>query len=570
MESVPLSAANGDQILSDSAIGTVSPDGSIAWAPFTLPTKTGQPPRITGACRNDSVWILVGFEGSPTSGGWTAWKANDGAPWVGISLAYTAQPKRCRRLGGRLLVMFADGTLQQDDFTTPLSLGFALNDAAYNSGVWIVCGAGGAVYRTTNFTTFDSLGVGGLSENLDCAAFFDGRFYVAGTGGVIYRATPAQLLSADWEDVSLPTSGTITDIVASGASIVCVSAFGVYASNDGATWTKRTTDIPYSTSYTWGWNFGLAHTTFGGSEAWIMGSSAQIFTSMDADQGGDSVPLWVPHKAMNPGLALEQMRARYFGGTGDKWNPIQWTYGGGMPTGPTTGFGIAFDPPSASKGGDQSGTAADKAASQICEERWMFAGEMPSTVLDGSADNVQTDLPEFALGNPQDIATLISIQYQPFGGAYLSTAYVQNVDLPYVAGNDPLYFDGWGSHGLAIWQACRAAYLKTGILRSASLTYDSVHDAETLGVMWTATDPDIGQRLRWLIDRPRYFSIQVDGNESQAAQAFSGARYRPNTLMLAGRGLSLGGTGYGVVVDCSHKYIAAEHSLTVAFPPQGA
>ena len=147
---------------------------------------------------------------------------------------------------------------------------------------------------------------------------------------------------------------------------------------------------------------------------------------------------------------------------------------------------------------------------------------------------------------------------------------MQNVDLPYVAGNDPLYFDGWGSHGLAIWQACRAAYLKTGILRSASLTYDSVHDAETLGVMWTATDPDIGQRLRWLIDRPRYFSIQVDGNESQAAQAFSGARYRPNTLMLAGRGLSLGGTGYGVVVDCSHKYIAAEHSLTVAFPPQGA
>ncbi|WP_230677593.1 hypothetical protein, partial [Streptococcus pneumoniae] len=70
-----------------------------------------------------------------------------------------------------------------------------------------------------------------------------------------------------------------------------------------------------------------------------MGSSAQIFTSMDADQGGDSVPLWVPHKAMNPGLALEQMRSRYFGGTGDKWNPIQWTYGGGSPTSPTTGFG---------------------------------------------------------------------------------------------------------------------------------------------------------------------------------------------------------------------------------------
>lgn len=563
-------AANGDQILSDSAIGTIAADGSIAWAPFTLPTKTGQVPRITGACRNGSVWILVGYEGSPTSGGWTAWKANDGAPWIGIDLAYTAQPKRCRRLGGKLLVMFADGTLQKDDFTTPLSLGFALNDAAHDSGVWIICGAGGAVYRTTNFATFDSLGVGGFSGNLNCATFFDGRFYVAGSGGAIFRATPTQILSADWEDVSVPTAGTINDIVASGTSIVFASAIGIFASNDGATWVKRTSDIPYSTAYSWGWNFGLAHTTFGSSEAWIMGSSAQVFTSMDVSQGGASAPLWVPHKAMNPGLALEQMRARYFGGVGDKWNPIQWTYGGGMPTGPTTGFGIAFDPPSASQGGDQSGTAADKAASQICEERWMFAGEMPSTILDGSSDNVQTDLPEFALGNPQDIATLISIQYQPFGGAYLSTAYVQNVDIPYVAGNDPLYFDGWGSHGLAIWQACRAAYLKTGILRSVSMTYDSVHDAETLGEMWTTTDSDLGQRLRWLIDRPRYFSIQVDGNESQAAQAFSGARYKPNTLMLAGRGLSLGGTGYGVVVDCSHRYVAAEHSLTIAFPPQGA
>lgn len=565
-------AVDGDQILSDSGIGTISPNGSIAWNPFALPTKTGQVPRITGACRNGSVWILVGYEGSSTSGGWHAWKANDGAPWVGIDLVYTAAPKRCRRLGGKFLVMFADGTLQQDDFTTPLSLGFALNDAAYNSGAWIVCGAGGAVYRTTNFSSFESLGVAGLSENLNCATFFDGRFYVAGTGGAIFRATPAQLLDADWEDVSVSTAGTITDIVASGTSIVFASAIGIFASNDGETWAKRTTDVPYSTAYSWGWNFGLAYTSFGGFVAWIMGSSAQIFTSMDVDQGGASAPLWVPHKAMNPGLALEQMRARYFGGIHDKWNPIQWTYGGGTPTGSDHGFGIAFDPPTASIGSntEKSGTAADKAANQICEERWLFAGEMAATVLDGSNDNIDTEFPEFALGNPQDIATLITIQYQPFGGAYLSTAYVQNVDVAYAAGNDLFYFDGWGSHGLAIWQACRAAYLKTGILRSVSMSYDSVHDAETLGSLWTTVDADLGPRIRWMVDQPRYFSIQVDGNDSQAAQAMVGTRYKPNTLMLEGRGLSLAGTGYGVVVDCSHAYVSGKHNLTIALPPKAA
>jgi hypothetical protein len=74
--------------------------------------------------------------------------------------------------------------------------------------------------------------------------------------------------------------------------------------------------------------------------------------------------------------------------------------------------------------------------------------------------------------------------------------------------------------------------------------------------------------MRWLCDRPRYLKLTVNGNDSKAAQAQCGCRYKPNTAMLDGRQMpALNSTGYGVVVQADHNYTQGTHVLDIAFPP---
>ena len=267
-------------------------------------------------------------------------------------------------------------------------------------------------------------------------------------------------------------------------------------------------------------------------------------------------------------MALDHLIVQKLGGTADNWNPVRFS----RKTPLYQAFGVAFDPPSANEG-VVSGTTALEALRKICKEWWCFAGDMSASKLDGSADAIEAMIPDVKMGNREDVYTQITAQYQPFGGEYLGRAYIQNVDKAYVAGNDALYFGGWdlpgaNTFGLLLWQRCRDAYLATGIMRETSLTFDSIQDAATLGALWVMEDQDLGERILWLCRQPRYYRVTVRGNESAAALANVGCRYKPNATLLTERGLDLGITGYGVVVESSHDPVGARHELLIAFPPE--
>jgi hypothetical protein len=350
------------------------------------------------------------------------------------------------------------------------------------------------------------------------------------------------------------------DIVATGPA-------GIRGSPDGATWTNESPDAFAGVTFGSGpYNTGVVWT----GSAWVVTGIGQTWT-FALDKGHAT---WIPWRAATPDQALQQLRGRFLGGlhadghngSTTTWNPLRWT--GGKAT--AQSWGVAFDPPENA----DSGTTATAGARKICEEWWFQAGEMPATVLDGHTDQIEMALPEINLGNIEDVATLITVQYQPFGGEYLGKAYIQNVDVDRATAGKPdsFFFAGWdatgNTNGLAIWTACRAAYLSTGALRSVSLTYDSIHDPATLGALWTTVDADLGTRIDWLCERPQYLKILAYGNDSKAATAYCGARYKPNFAMLNARGMStLNATGYGVVVNVSHNFTTGEHAIELAFPP---
>jgi hypothetical protein len=389
-----------------------------------------------------------------------------------------------------------------------------------------------------------------------------------GSGGTVYRCPLSSLSSGSWTNYSLGGIELIRDMAKSGIGVMAVSARGAWFSSDGATWVAEQLD-----HIAIGMQPGIINTTVGGSvNLWVIGADAQIVT-----RGHNGS--WIPWGTRTPSEGLANISGRYFGGLAalayggnpPSVNPVQWSEPAFNRS--TQSWGIAFDPPSDSTGGGN-GINADAAARKIAQEWWAFAGEMPSIRLDGGNDAIEEGFPEILLGNITDVATIITVQYAPFGGNYLKSAYIQNVDVDRATAGKPdaFFFFGWdasgNTNGLAIWTACRNVYLKTQILRAIALTFDSVHDENTLGTMWTTTDADLGRRIRWLCDRPRYLKVVVGGNDSKAALAQCGCRYRPNFAMLAARRIpELNSTGYGVVVQADHDYINALHTIDIAFPP---
>lgn len=562
-------ATNGSQIVCNSGKGAIAADGSIGWSFFTVapPSLTGREVQISSVCCVPGLplWIMVGTEGGDHTTGNIAWSSADGLTWAPLTIPGipVAAYYRIRYIGSTIVVMHSLGI-------NALALGPKF-DCAYNgTETFVFVGASGAAHWTETFASATSVGPGG-SAALNACAWFDGHWYLGGATGTIWRATQAQMKAGTWTAIYLDPAAAITDFAVGSSSIIATTAFGIFASDDGTTWRQVQGDFIYTTSIGYGWNFGLSHTTISGQEVFVMASSAQVFTSTDSDQGGAIQPTWTPWRGHTPGLALQYLRSKFFGGTGPKWNPIQWSYGGGLPATPNARqFGLAIPAPSSVTGEDRSGVSAEKAARQICEEQWLFAGEMPAAVLDGSNDSIDVELPAIGIGQRQDLANLLNIQFQPFGGEYLGLAYIQNIDVAYVTGNDKFYFDGWGSSGLTIWQACRDSYLKTGILKTWSKAWDTVHDASVLGALWLADDADLGRRLDWIIDRPRYFRVTAYGNQTAAALAYTGARYKPNPTMLEARHYTIGRNGYGMVVDCSHNFKTGVHSLMLALPPKAS
>lgn len=588
----------GNVLAGGLGIGTVAADGSQNWTsePFVGPLGTAGVITWTGSAFGAGIftgfYVTVGYV-TPTTGARVPIFQTAAAP-LGTTQAFagTALPTRIRFFGGTTYVcLFDDGTIRTSTdgstWSSPITTGASiLYDIAFDGTNYVAVGPAGHIYKSINLTSWTDVAASGITRIVYGLTWFAaGAVYVAvGANGSTYHATVSQAIAGTWTAVALSTGGQPVEAVASnGVSVVCVSAtttgVKVWGSPDGSSWVLQYSDPDdgMSSSLTAGYNFGVVWT----GSVWMIGTSEpNILTSADAQQGSATLlATWIPWGTNTPNQSLANLRARYFGGlrrlvyaaTVKNFNPVQWN--GNKLYINLQSWGIAFDPPTATVN-DYSGTNADAAARKIAQEWWAQAGEMPATVLDGSNDLIDMDFPEIALGNIEDMATIITVQYQPFGGKYLGAAYIQNVNVDRATAGKPdaFFFAGWDSsgntNGLALWTLCRNVFLKTGILRSTSLTFDSVHDPDTLGTLWTTTDPDLGQRMKWLCGRPQYLKILVHGNESNAAQAYCGCRYKPNAAMLAARGLSaLNSTGYGVVVQCDHNFTAGTHSLDIAFPP---
>ena len=576
--------ASGSVVVCDQGVGTVSADGSIVWSPLTLPVATGEVAQVWGAASYSPIYALCGESGGDVSlgGGPCVWiSADNGATWSQIQIVewYGLHANRIRFVNGKFVTVSNDGHIASlsTPFTAytiaPYNHARVLNDIAFGGGYYLICGVNGYITYSSDLLLWTSVGPGTSGLTLNALTYWSGSFYVAGVNaggnGKIYKATTAQMLAGTWVDVTPSgTLGTISDFIAA-ESLLFVSDYGVWATDTGLSWVSVTADGVYGGTVSYGWMIGGTVATVAGNHIYLVGSVAQILTSTMVDQAGTTPPTWTPWSGNTPTAAMSKIRAQYFGGLSSRFNPIQWTENAGFGNLAYYQFGIGFDPPSA----ESDGSPADAAAAKICEERWICAGEMISAKIDGSSDNIATEFPVMNMGNIQDLATMVTIQYAPFGGSYLLKAYIQNVDVDRATAGKPdsFFFGGWDTtgtaNGLALWTLCRAAYLATGILRSVSLTYDSVHDGDTMGRLWTSNDVDLGKRIFHIIKQPRYIDLVVDGHDSGAAVASCGARYKINQTMLNARAMPISGTGYGIVVACDHDYIEAKHSLTVGFPP---
>lgn len=566
----------------------IQPNGEITWTPFDLPAPFGSTATVTGTAYGTvgsaPYWLSVGYTQAGSTQTPACWISDDdGVTWrQDTGYQTTSIPTSIRNVNGQLVATRADGSLDiVIGFSSPnmvwssVATGATqLNDIAFGVNTYLVVGNGGQARYSTNLSSFIAWNWSG-GDDLLCACYsqsgIGGYFHVgvnSGVVGTIYRKYDG---SDAWTAFPLPLGDRVTAIMDSNGDVVAMNPGSVYARSPGFTdteWKER-----YSIGDNSGDVGGVAF-SISGSNHLVVGANAQILTSPSFLQGSSfeatyaGVPDWTPWGTKTPSMALDHLIVQKIGGTADNWNPVRFS----RKTPLYQAFGVAFDPPSASEGAT-SGTTVLEALRKICKEWWCFAGDMPTAKLDGSADAIEAMIPDVKMGNREDVYTQITAQYQPFGGEYLGRAYIQNVDKAYVAGNDALYFGGWdlpgaNTFGLLLWQRCRDAYLATGILRETSLTFDSVQDAATLGALWAMEDQDLGERILWLCRQPRYYRVTVRGNGSAAALANVGCRYKPNPTLLTERGLDLGITGYGVVVESSHDPVGARHELLIAFPPE--
>lgn len=566
----------------------IQPNGEIAWEPFDLPVPFGSTATVTGTAYgtvgSTPYWLSVGYTQAGATQTPACWISDDdGATWrQDAAYQTTSIPTSIRSVNGQLVATRTDGSLDiVVGFSSPNMIwstvatgATQINDITFGVGTYVVVGNGGQARYSTNLSSWIAWNWSG-GDDLLCACYsqsgLGGYFHVgvdSGLVGTIYRKYDG---SDTWTAFPLPLGDKVTAIMDSDGDVVAMNPGSVYARSPGLT------DAAWKDRYSIGDNSGdVGGVAFSvdGANHLVVGANAQILTSPSFLQGSSfeatyaGAPDWTPWGTKTPSMALDHLIVQKLGGTVDNWNPVRFSRKSPL----YSAFGVAFDPPSSTEGAT-SGTTVLEALRKICKEWWCFSGDMPAAKLDGSADAIEAMIPDVKMGNREDVYTQITAQYQPFGGEYLGRAYIQNVDKAYVAGNDALYFGGWdlpgaNTFGLLLWQRCRDAYLATGILRETSLTFDSVQDAATLGALWAMEDQDLGERILWLCRQPRYYRVTVRGNESAAALANVGCRYKPNATLLTERGLGLGITGYGVVVESSHDPVGARHELLIAFPPE--
>lgn len=563
----------------------IQPNGAITWTPFDLPVGQGETAVVTGTAYgvlgSTPWWVSVG---SLVSGGLSTpacWLSDDDGVtwWRDLAFDPVKLPTGVRFVNGRFVATRVDGSISiAAGFSLPnliwseVATGATqLNDVAFVDGRYLLVGNSGQARYSTDLVSFLNWDFSGGDDLLCvCASTSSiGAYFHVGTDsivtGTIFRKYDGT--GPTWTAFPIPGGDAVPAIVAlEWGDVLAITPGAVFARS------PHYADTSWKTRIVTGENYGPVggvSFTIGGADHVVVGGRAQIATSATFFQGssfGPGAPEWTPWGTKTPSLAMDWLIAQRLGGKGDNWNPVR--YNRKQPI--YQAFGAAFDPPS---GSSSSGVAAREAARKICEEWWIFAGDMPAEKLDGSADAIQAAIPDVKMGNQEDVCTQITAQFQPFGGDYLGRAYIQNVDKAYVAGNDEFYFAGWDlpgttTFGKILWDECRAAYLAHGILRDTSLTFDTIQDGATLGAAWAMQDVDLGARITWLCRQPRYYKITVDGNDSAAALAFNGCRYKVNPTLLQQRGIAFAFEGYGVVVEARHDASNALHTLLVAFPPE--
>lgn len=439
-----------------------------------------------------------------------------------------------------------------------------------NGSLWLIGGAVAGGYNLATTTNFASLATQtiGTTEQIQSISWIPSSktWLVGMTDGSVWYSTVAT-------DATVPTSWTKVVVFAGNLSALgnwsglSVEAFGFdadgraqqFGTTDGANWIERDSRPDVAI-------YHAAYTNPSGTGIWIGTSgpnqSSQIITSDSAARD------WTPWATPSPSTALQSLRSRRFGGMGaHNYNPLRWSglYWPGEGSG--VSFAIAFDPSS----GDTPSTAVAK----ICEEWWGFAGEFAGDV-DASNDPIPEELPRVKPGDVEDVYSELTFEYHKFGPNYLKTAYVRNVDTAYAPGNDAFYFGGWdpdgaNTNGLAIWNECRASFLRYGTKRELRRSFDSIHDDVTMGALWTYAHPDLGMRIRHITRQPRYLYLTVQGifGSTQAIashRAASGCRYKANQTMIAAQGWAL--PEWGIVTSSQADPITGNIELEIAFAPE--
>lgn len=509
----------------------------------------------------------VGFESLDAAGVWQSTTTHDltsttpSRAWIGNGEVHFV-------LGSSVLRWGVAGAAVIDTE----AIGSPVNRGHFNGSVWVFTTDAGLAYAPADFSSIGSVALtermiavtyGGLAW---CVAGADGAVYVApvaaaatlpATGWVKqfsaasipdrYPTKEPNFFNVAWDGVKFVAVGAYYSAFSAGGSIMASGGAGpwAYVDQDAGAW--------------------LSGVTWCRSKWLVVGDATASFA--------DYTLQFSPGRTPSPLIFLQKFKVDYFGGENlDSYNPLRWSGADGLTwAADATPFAVAFDPPDAASEPPTPETAIER----VCREWWIFAGEFAGDI-DASNDPIEVAFPRIVPGALEDIATVLQFSFNRFGGEYLQTAYVQNVDQAYAAGNDANYFGGWddsgNTNGLAIWQACRAAYLATGSTRRLARSFDSIHTPGTMGTLFTHEDADLGRRIDWICRQPRYLELRIDGNESKAGysvqsyNAFCGCRYKPNQAILSAQGRSL--PAWGIVTSATHDYIKGEHRLQIAFAPE--
>lgn len=557
-------------------------DAGEEWAKFTLPGDLDGKMIIGGGYDLATLTFFViwrqqldatgtswriGFESLDSSGAWQSTTSHDltsttpSRAWIGNGEVHFA-------LGSSVLRWGVAGAAVIDTE----AIGSPVNRGHFNGAVWVFATDAGLSYAPADFSSIGSVA---LTERMIAVTYGGLAWCVAGADGAVYVApvaTAATLPTTGWakrfgtanipdryptkEPVFINVSWDGVKFVAVGGYYSAYSAGGsIMASGGAGPWAYLDQDAG-------AW---LAGITWCRSKWLVVGDATASFS--------DYTLQFSPGRTPSPLAFLQKFKVDFFGGENlDSYNPLRWSGADGLTwAADSTPFAIAFDPPDAASEPPTPETAIE----QVCREWWIFAGEFAGDI-DASNDPIEVAFPRIVPGALEDIATVLQFSFNRFGGEYLQTAYVQNVDQAYIAGNDANYFGGWddsgNANGLAIWQACRAAYLATGSTRRLARSFDSIHTPGTMGALFTHEDADLGRRIDWICRQPRYLELRIDGNESKAGfsvqsyNAFCGCRYKPNQAILSAQGRSL--PAWGIVTSATHDYIKGEHRLQIAFAPE--